>query len=817
MPLPIPGMRTSGGTKRPRASYESATLSDHKSPVKRIRTMREDLGFMSSPPPGYDDRDMNRQSRSAYDESQLVRSISKPMLRLPSLAAAYSRADNSPAKFHQASQHIATHAVPETSHHGQPAAERTSRRTPYGHRLSLPYAKALPHIFIPASALPATHGFLRELKALLRGSQQEEMLVDRSGYYIIFSATEEGSHFLQRCYRFHNQNTSCQRYLLRMQCFPNGQHPTASKSSRRSDGHVDQSRHRSASNVVTGPVSPLRERMVDEHNYRAKLPPIHFTQPKMTAPKHHDVTTDLFGRPHSFGSRRSSINVHRLASAEYGRPAPVLAKPISSEPAQSLQAEQVTEPSHARHKIRLVNNSSRSEAQHHEQEYSEVGDAKTMLHTGNLSTTSDLSRVKTDLSAQRSQTASQHATETSPDEPLSKRHRASSSTVMVRPPRLTIWTKNLKDESASIRSAACEGSAISSRSLATTKSSRRRACLICRKTSALDASALVRCSRCTRYYHKGCHKPPMPIEPFKWKCYRCAQKPELAEDDICATSGTSEKKRSLQEHLQDRAHTPKLKPADIPRLTMSTRSRKSYDDEDTNMTDVAGNDPIGRPSEQAQDDEVSGIAVRADQVVAASVSVKRRAESRAARKSTGTGRGRSSVRATNDEVLHTDESALHVSAAAHAVRSPEEILDIIRLRTAPSYSARALPAEPLSVPSEAIAARRTAKQIFGESPSTSRLGHEPLQERMKIIHASLHYERTGEPDPTAQIAPQAPMMSAVTPLTADDYSWGDTQEFANLVDLLGIPETIVPVVHDHQLMFRDAVKVRADLRYVCIS
>lgn len=106
-----------------------------------------------------------------------------------------------------------------------------------------------------------------------------------------------------------------------------------------------------------------------------------------------------------------------------------------------------------------------------------------------------------------------------------------------------------------------------------------------------------------------------------------------------------------------------------------------------------------------------------------------------------------------------------------------------------------------------IRARPTRKQIFGKNAMISRLGTGPSDEKMAIIRTALHraplcdangVERGDSHDSEASV-PGATAWNKVD-------GFGEPEEFDNLDDLLGIPRTVLPIIHDGQLVFRDAGK-----------
>ena len=145
----------------------------------------------------------------------------------------------------------------------------------------------------------------------------------------------------------------------------------------------------------------------------------------------------------------------------------------------------------------------------------------------------------------------------------------------------------------------------------------------------------------------------------------------------------------------------------------------------------------------------------------------------------------------------------------------QRILDLLRTKYKPAFDSRTLPPFPPSGPSlEEIRKRPTRKHLFGKPANVSRVGPSLFEDKMRAIHAGLR-----------RAASNGNGKSKTDRSAANDQEWSETayaweetaevEDFESLDDLLGVPAICLPIIYDHQLVFREGAKVSHIMSRCC--
>ncbi|KAK4966522.1 histone methyltransferase set1 [Elasticomyces elasticus] len=79
-----------------------------------------------------------------------------------------------------------------------------------------------PFVFINGDTFPAKVTSVPHLRARLKKFSPKDILVDASGYYVIFQTSEGGQQSLRECFKEFNGKLMWREHVMNMECFPDG-------------------------------------------------------------------------------------------------------------------------------------------------------------------------------------------------------------------------------------------------------------------------------------------------------------------------------------------------------------------------------------------------------------------------------------------------------------------------------------------------------------------------------------------------------------------------------------------------------------------
>lgn len=367
--------------------------------------------------------------------------------------------------------------------------------------------------------------------------------------------------------------------------------------------------------------------------------------------------------------------------------------------------------------------------------------------------------------------------------------------------------------------------------ISSTLSRDKTRCHICKKVSPLDVALLVTCPGCQRKFHKGCHKPTIQtsLVDTVWRCFRCVRKEQTkqaslvdfarAQEEQFVSNSEPTLKRSRRSSLNkadnnqtnsdsNYFHHDKATPFQATALSRLISSQEIPESPDLSLLPSANDEPI-----QA---EQTGIAKPAGDNLFPTI------KNSILQNSMSTSR----LSNTRDAGVQTIEFQQEASEEPKNIStSTKSVADHIRELKKRKYTVASLYQEwpeyhsdhaqqNYGVKMQEIRSRPSRKQLFGLPAGRSRV--EGLRTAAIIARTTLGLQRNkprarrDEPEEWEELAGEGEEDEEVEESGSEDELGGTTlksEVFDSLEELLGLPEVVVPVIHNGELGFREHIQV----------